>query len=157
MCQQAAFGNVSADEQNADVKMTITKLKVNDQTLELSWKIVNHSDHDVWICDSVSVFSATDFEVYLSEDEQSLLIRRRLDVPTAWVWGQCPDGRYVLLRSGQERIESVSLAVPVGPWRLYADGLALPNSDHARRLVLEIGFYDEDLPKLIRDILEMAK
>jgi hypothetical protein len=154
MCRKATFGDVSANEQNTDVKITITKFHMNDQTVELNWKIANNTDHDVWICDSVSVFTGPDFEVYLSEDEQSLLIRRRLDVPTAWVWGQCPYGRYVLLRSGQERTESVSLAVPVTPRLMFAGGLT--TSDHARRLVLEIGFYNEDLPGMIRDILEMA-
>jgi len=155
MCQQSVFGDVPDNEQNDAVTMTITKLQVKDQNLELSWKIVNHSDHDVWICGDVSVFTKLDFEVYLSEDEQSLLIRRRLDVPTAWVWTQCPYGRYVLLRSGQERTESLSLDVPVESRCLFASGLT--TSDHARRLVLEIGFYNEDLIKLIRDILEMAE
>jgi len=139
----------------AGVKMALTGFDVNDTTLELSYKIKNNTDHDVWICDSVSVFTGPDFEVYLSEDEQSLLIRRRLDVPTDVVWTQCPYGRYVLLRSGQERTESLSLAVPVTPRLMFAGGLA--TSDHARRLVLEIGFYNEDLPGLIRDILEMAE
>jgi hypothetical protein len=50
----------------------------------------------------------------------------------------------------------VSLTVPVEPCRVYATELA-SSLLHARRLVLEIGFYDEDLPKLIRDILEIAE
>jgi len=45
--------------------------------------------------------------------------------------------------------------VPVHPLRLFASGQA--TSDHARRLVLEIGFYNEDLPGMIRDILEMVE
>jgi len=134
--QKATFGDVSANEQNSDVSITITKFHVNDQTVELSWKIANNTDHDVWICDDVSVYEKLDFEVYLSEDEQSLLIRRRLDVPTDVVWTQVPDGRYVLLRSGQERTESVSLDVPVTPRLMFAGGLA--TSDHAKRIVLEI-------------------
>jgi len=139
------------------VIIALTSLDVNDTKLELSWKIKNNTDHDVWICDDVDVWSTMDFEVYLSEDEQTLLIRRRLDVPTIVYWPALPYGRYVLLRSDQERTESVSFDVPVGPLRLFESGLALANSDHARRLVLEIGFYNEDLPKLIRDILEMAE
>ena len=129
---------------------------MNDTTLELRYKIKNNADHDVWICDDVDAyFASLDFEVYLSEDEQSLLIRRRLDVPTIVYWPIWPYGRYVLLRSGQERTESLSLDVPVHPRRLFASGEAA--SDHARRLVLEIGFYNEDLPGMIREILEMAE
>jgi hypothetical protein len=146
-----------ADQNDVDaVMMTLTKLDVNDTTLELRYKIKNNADHDVWICDDVhAYFASLDFEVYLSEDEQTLLIRRRHDVPTDVVWGQCPYGRYVLLRSGQERTESLSLDVPVHPCRLFASGEAA--SDHARRLVLEIGFYNEDLPGMIREIIEMAE
>ena len=161
MFQPSAWGQDGEDvvDQNDvnSVTIALTRFDVNDTTLELSYKIKNNTDHDVWICDDVSVWSTMDFEVYMSEDEQTLLIRKRLDVPTIVYWPALPYGRYVLLHSGQERAESVSLNVPVGPWRLYADGLALPNSDHARSLVLEIGFYEEDLPKLIRDILEMAE
>jgi hypothetical protein len=93
--------------------------------------------------------------VYLSEDEQSLMIRRRLDVPTNMYFNASPVGRYVLLRSEQERTESVSLFVPVGSRPLFAN--RLETSVHARHLVLEIGFYNEDLPGMIRDILEMAE
>ncbi len=148
----------AADPNNAEEKVAtieLTKLDVNDTALGLSYKIKNKTDHEVWICDDVSAYLGMNFEVYLSEDEQSLLIRRRLNVPTIVQWAQWPYGRYVLLRPGQERNESLSLRVPVHPLRLFASGQA--TSDHARRLVLEIGFYNEDLPGMIRDILEMAE
>jgi len=159
MFPQSLYGHDGEDvtDQNDvdSVIIAMTRLDVNDTNLELSYKIKNNTDHDVWICDSVSVFTGPDFEVYLSEDKQSLLIRRRLDVPTDVALGVCPYGRYVLLRSGQERTESLLLAVPIEPRRLFVSGLA--TSDYARRLVLEIGFYNEDLPEMIRDILEMAE
>jgi hypothetical protein len=143
------------NEEEKVVTIALTKLDVNDTTIELSYKIKNNTDHDVWICDSVNVLPrACDFEVYMPKDAQTLVIRRRLDVPTAKVWAAVPYGRYVLLRSGQERFESLSLDVPVHPCRVFASGRA--DSGHARRLVLEIGFYNEDLPATIRDILEMA-
>jgi hypothetical protein len=149
-------GGDVADQNDVDsVIIALTRLDVNDTNLELSWKIKNNTDHDVWICDDVSVMTTTDFEVYLSEDEQSLMIRRRHDVPTINYFPVLPYGRYVLLCSEQERTESLSLAVPVGPCRLFANGLE--TSVHARHLVLEIGFYNEDLPGMIRDILEMAE
>lgn len=153
---QAESGDDPNNVEEKIVTIELTKLDVNDTTLELRYKIKNNADHDVWICDDVDVyFASLDFEVYLFEDEQSLLIRRRLDVPTIVYWPQCPYGHYVLLRSGQERTESLSLDVPVHPRRLFASGRAA--SDHATRLVLEIGFYNEDLPGMIRDILEMAE
>lgn len=145
-----------AAEAPTGVTMTLTKLDVNDTNLTLGWKITNNTDHDVWVCDDVlSITDGPDSEVYLSENEQSLLIRRRLDVPTIVQWLACPYGRYVLLRAGQERNESLVRAVPVGPQRLFASGQA--TSDHARRLVVEIGFYNEDLPRTIRGVLEIAE
>lgn len=133
----------------------LTKLDVNDTNLELSYKIKNKADHEVWICDDVSAYTDLRFEVYLSEDEQSLVVRRRHNVPTILQWGQWPYARYVLLRPGQERNESLSLRVPVRPTPLFASEYG--TSDHARRLVLEIGFYNEDLPGMIRDIIEMVE
>jgi hypothetical protein len=148
----------AADPNNAEEKIAtieLTKLDVNDANLELSYKIKNKTDHEVWICDDVSAYLDMNFEVYLSEDEQSLLIRKRLNVPTIVQWTQWPYGRYVLLRSGQERNESISLRMPVRPLRLFASGQA--TSDHARRLVVEIGFYNEDLPGMIHDIIETVE
>jgi hypothetical protein len=153
-CAQAESVDDSNNEDEKVVTIELTKLDVNDTNLELSWKIKNNANHDVWICDDIIVETDPNFEVYLSEEEQSLIIRRRLDVPTD-SWVRANTGRYVLLRPGQERTESVSLTVPVEPYRVYATERAM-HLLHARRLVLEIGFYDEDLPKLIRDILEIA-
>lgn len=152
--QAQSVGDPNGDEMKVPT-IELTKLDVNDTDLELSYKIRNNTDHDVWICDNVDIYTTFDFEAYLSEDEESLLIRRRLDVPTTWVWLSLPYGRYVLLRSGQERTETLSLDVPVQPRRVFASKLA--TSNHARRLVLEIGFYNEDLPGMIRGILEMAE
>jgi hypothetical protein len=154
-CAQAESVDDPNSEEGKVATIELTRLDVNDTNLELSYKIRNNTDHDIWICDNVDIYTTFDFEVYLAEDEQSLLIRRRLDVPTAWYWSSAVYGRYVLLRSGQERNESLSLAVPVDPRRVFASELTA--SDHARGLVLEIGFYNEDLPGTIRDILEMAE
>jgi hypothetical protein len=154
-CSQAEGGDDPNNEEEQVVAIELTKLDVNNTTLELCYKIKNNTDHDVWICTDVSIYTGFDFEVYLSEDEHSLLIRRRLDVPTAVVWSQVPYGRYVLLPSGRERTESLPLTVPVYPRRLFTSEQA--TSGHAKRLVLEIGFYHKDLPGMIRDILEMAE
>lgn len=157
--QRSAQAESVDDPNNVEEKVVtieLTKLDVNDTTLELGYKIKNNTDHNVWICDDVSFYlTSFDFEVYLAEDEQTLLIRRRLDVPTDVEWGINPRGHYVLLSSGQERIESMSLDVPVKSQRMFTSKIAA--SGHARRMVLEIGFYNEDLPVMIREILEMAE
>ena len=153
MSPKGTFGDVSANDQNSDVSITITKFQVNDQTLELSWKIVNHSDHDVWICDSVGF--GYRFEVYMATDDQTLMIRKRFEVPTAILYYVLPDSEYVRLRPDEERTESVSLTVPVQQDFVFTVGVG--TAKRATRLILEVGFYDEDLPGLIRSILEEAE
>jgi len=156
MCARAGDVTDPNDELEKVPTIALSKLDVDDTNLELSYKIRNDTDHDVWICNNVNVYGMFDFEVFMSDQEQSLLIRRRLDVPSIVdYWFSHPTGHYVLLRSGQELIESVSLAIPVASRRLFAREPA--TSDNARRLVVEIGFYNEDLPKLIRNILEIAE
>jgi len=149
--------NEPNDLQDSDVSIALTHFEVTDANLELGWKITNNTDHDVWICDTINADNPSykQFEVYMPEDEQTLMIRRRLDVPTVFVWAVHPRGRYVLLRSGQEINESLSLDVPVQ--HKYGFAYEQATFDHARRLVLEIGFYNEDLPGLIRSIIEVVE
>ena len=147
----------SHDFEESAVSTELTHFEITDTNLELAWNIKNNTDHDVWICDTINAYNPSykQFEVYMPEDEQTLLIRRRLDVPTVLVWAVHPQGRYVLLRSGQEQNESLSLDVPVKHQHGFSSGRTM--SDHARRLVLEIGFYNEDLPGMIRDIIEIEE
>jgi hypothetical protein len=89
----------------------------------------------------------------MAKDEQTLVIRRRFDVPSAYEWNEPPAARYVRLRPGEDRTESLSLALPIERRVVFADQGA---AEYATRLVLEIGFYDRDLPGLIRGILAQA-
>ena len=64
---------------NAAVTMEITKLEVNDSTLALSYNIRNGTDREAWVCSEVG---SIPFEAFLTSDKQTLLIRKRLDVPS---------------------------------------------------------------------------
>lgn len=147
------------DDQNdvEEVMIELVELDVNDTNLELNYKIKNNSDHDVWICDRVDDYSDSrfSFEAYLAEDAKTLVIRKRLDVPILLRWNMIPVGRYLRLRPGQEKTESLSLTLPVRPRLVYTFEQA--NAERASRLVLEIGFYNEDLIGLIRSIIEVAE
>jgi hypothetical protein len=167
MFLQSSFGqdvNDVADQNDVDeVIIALTRLDVNDlildandqipdanvPTLELRYKIINNYDQDVWICDSVG-FTEDEFEVFM-EDDQTLIIRRRLDVPTIpsfYIW---PEGHYVRLRSGEEMVRSLSITLPVhNHWIFWPRG----NQDviYAQRLVLEIGYHTKDLAQIILDL-----
>lgn len=153
MCQKAAFGNASADEQNSDVSLTITKFQVNDQTLDLSWRITNGTDHDVWVCDNITV--SYGFDLFLNNDDETLMIIKRSSLPQGQGWEHWPWVRFIRLHPGQDKEDSISLDVPVKPYTQFSH--AYGNAEYARRVAIEIGFYDEDLRGLILNIVNLAE
>ncbi len=159
--QLASNADSSDDPNNNEEKIVtaeIIKFDVNDTALELSYNIKNNTDHDVWICDSVNTNSSFNFEVYLAEDAQTLVIRRRLDVPTRAVFRRGPPyGRYICLRPGDDRPESLSLNLPVQQTVIYSSRGRTQVTQNARSLAIEIGFYDENLPWLVYSILRVAE
>ena len=155
-CAQAENADDPNNEQEKIVTIELTKLDVNDSKLELSYKIKNNTDHDVWICDSVNTGRTFNIDVYLAEDAKTLVIMKRIGIVSEfWSVNQFRSSRYVRLRPAQEYSESLSVDVPVGPSVLYLDERA--NAEFASRLAIEIGFYNEDVLKRIRSIIEVAE
>ena len=154
---QAESGYDPNNVEEKVVTIELTKLDVNDTNLELRYKIKNGTNHDVWICGGVGLI-AKPFEVFLAEDARTLVIRKRLDVPTHLIWRSGPpSGMYVRLSPGEERLESLSLNLPVQPNFVFVGPGRTQVTQNARFLSLEIGFYDEDLPALVRSILAEAE
>ena len=155
---QAESGDYPDEEKEAGVTIVLTKFDVNDTSLELGWKIKNDTDHDVWICASLKPGDSPVFEWFLDRDGRTFLIRRRfnLTIEEGVIW-EFPfyRSRYQRLRSGQEKAESLSIALPVRPRPVFEHLTA--NAEYAERLAIEIGLYDEDLPGLIFDIVELAE
>ena len=136
--------------------ITITKLDMTDTTLELSWEIRNGSAQDAWILAGLSK-SSFSTSAFMDEDDQTLLIRRRLDVPASPKRASFPtcNGRYVRLRAGQTLTESLSLAIPVYPEHgLGVSGRKTRGLEYATRLAIEIGYYTGDLPAMVRHVIE---
>jgi hypothetical protein len=161
LCNMASHAQPAdpADGLDASKGLTVTielmKLEVTDSSLGLTYAIRNGSDHDVWVCTDVS---SVPFEVYLTNDGQTLLIRKRLDVPTTVVWHRPPPaGTYRRLSPGTARAESLLLDLPVAQKTVYASPTAAEPFQTVRHLTLEIGYYDEDLPALVRSIFDMAE
>ena len=151
----------SDDSIEQDLTIALTKFDVNDTTLEINWNITNNTDHDVWICDGIGIRYADpsyyDFEIFLAEDLRTLVISWRLAKPFRVIFFQKPDyfGRYVRLRAGQVRTESLSLTLPIGRYILIVNELRY--TPYPTRLTLDIGYYDEDLPALILQIVDVAR
>ncbi|MGB2864199.1 MAG: hypothetical protein WBC05_12790 [Sedimentisphaerales bacterium] len=149
-CTRAEPADVSTGEEDVIVKIVLTMLDVNDQRLELSFKIINNTDHDVWICDRY-------VDRFMDKDDRTLVLRMRYNLSNEGVMWEFPFPRfrYSRLRPGQEKVKSISLPLPVKPDALFETSLG--NAEYAKRLAVEIGYYDEDLPGLILDIVEMAE
>jgi hypothetical protein len=148
---------VNADHPDEQaVTIELTKFDVNESTLELQWNIKNNSDHDVWICDSLNLSDKRSIEVFMDRDGWTLLIRRRFDVPAHVLWPAPPYGRYTRLSPDERKSEYLSLTIPI-PTDLHVFTGKLSDAESARRLVLEIGYYDENLPELVLRIIEVAE
>ena len=130
--------------------ITITKMDVSDKNLRLSYEIRNDSQQEFWILAGFDEVGAT-IELFMDEDDRTLMIRRRFNVPFSG-GGNTPPGRYVVLRSGKTLTESVTLAIPVYPEYGFAMGQQrqAQGLEYAKRLAIEIGYYASDLPRIIR-------
>ncbi len=144
--------------------IVLTGFDVNDQNMEVRYKIVNRRTHDIWICDAVYLKDSKGkdvppyHDIYIAEDRLTLVVRKQLDV----LYEQSPSvprdyaGRYVRLRAGEERVGSVSLSLPAEQKVVFALGWP-PVGEHATRMALRIGFHDEDLREKMRGIVTMAQ
>ncbi len=141
----------------AAVAMEITELAVDDSTFTLGYKIMNGTSRDVWVCSSID--SSRPFEVFLTPDRQTLVIRKRLDVPTSAIARPSDPGpgTYVRIAPGASLADSVRLAVPVNSVFVYAGPDTTEVAQTVTNLALEIGYYRADLPALIRSILAVAE
>ena len=151
--------DVMTAEEDAIVKVVLTKLDVNDQTLEIGLKIINNTDHDVWVCNGYERAggSICYFERFMDKDDKTLVLRRQYSRALTWLERNAVprNFRYLRLRPGQEKVESHSFTLPVTPLSVFTS--SLENAESAQSLAIEIGFYDEDLRALILDVVDMAE
>ncbi len=134
------------------VTMTIVESKVTEETLDVRYRIINGLQRDIWICESMfasPIGGGTDYEVYLSEDEESLVVRRRLNVPgIGREFVVPPVATYLRLSGGQQRLESIILPLPVRPVMLFYPRRSL-NVASVTHLRMEIGYHESTLPEEI--------
>jgi len=162
LCLLSAVQSQTQKEARSDIKsgnvvtlIALDKPRVNDATLTWRFQIRNDSAQDAWICDAMDVVR---YEAYLAEDNETLLIRRRLDLPQeVSLLGALPIGQYVRLRSGEARTELMSFPLPVLPRHVLSQDREEHPLEYATRLTLEIGYFAGDLPDMVLDILRQAE
>ncbi|HPC96873.1 MAG TPA: hypothetical protein PLU87_18155 [Sedimentisphaerales bacterium] len=135
-----------SDELNTVDRVAIARpiLDVRANMLNLRFELANTTGRDIWICESMSLGSP-DFEAFMRPDEDAIIVRRRLGIHMEGC-GVPPTGRYVLLRNGEHRSELLSLTLPVRSHRILTGGVPSGPLKHATRFLLEVGYYDKDLP-----------
>ena len=132
------------------VTIELTRMLVTDVALELDFTIRNDSERDAWV---LTDMGRPQLEVFLSTDANTLLVRRRFDVPSRASFALPQTGKYLLFHPGETRAESLAIDLPVKPlFKFAARDPRRPFSGYVRQLRLEVGYYDQELPKLIHDI-----
>jgi len=155
LCILLSIGTQAKSDDNTGLAtISVTKLHITNKTLELSYEIRNKSKQDIWICETISICS---FEAYLAEDDKTLMVRRRLDVPLLCFPVGLPFGRYIRLRAGERRIESLWLPLPVNLRNVFSASGVTQEIVYSEQLTLEIGYYVENLPMMVRSLLEDAE
>jgi hypothetical protein len=148
---------IATDSAPAAPTITVSKPDIDGKTLKMRYQIENNSGQDIWICEDISLtVHDYDFEAYMAEDRQTLLIRRRLDIESPGSAPPPPKGRYVRLRKGQTRTESLVLSLPVES-RFFWGFPTSEGKAYAKSLALEIGYHPGDMPSTIRRILAEPK
>jgi hypothetical protein len=154
--QSSAGDNVhrGASSSSPVVSASIVEAATNAKLFKLRYQIRNRSDGDIWICDSMDLRSEWgDCEVYVGEDNETLFVQRRMNVPMQGARNQ-PIGRYARVPSGQTRTETISFSLPVHQRGVLFGTRGIHPAERASHLVLEIGYYEGDLPARIFQMLE---
>jgi len=131
--------------------ISVTKFDLS-YNLSLNYEIRNDSNQDIWICDSIA--QRCNFEVFLDEDGQTLVIRKKLDVPTTVRWLIEPTGKYVRIGPGKKRTESLLLNMPVYLIHVYTSKKYSYSVAKATRMSIEIGYYVGNLSQMYLDMLQ---
>ncbi len=134
------------------LSIVVTSLKADDKILQIDYEVINNSRQEIWICDSIS--HSCNFEIFMEDDNQTIIVRRRLDVPSAMDWLIQPHGRYICLDSGKKRRESLLLSLPIYSRRFYSNESHEKDVQFAPHLAIEIGYYVGNLPKMVFNMLK---
>lgn len=133
--------------------VVVTKQTSTRRILKLNYEISNNSPRDVWVCKSVS--RECDFEVFPEDDGRTLVVRKRLDVPSYATWYAPPFGRYERLGADHKLCESLLLPSPVPCLHVYSKLFQTEKRvEYATRIAIEIGYCDG---KRLGTYLDMLK
>jgi hypothetical protein len=160
LCILLSTGTQAKSDDNADVPtISVTKLDINDEALNLVYEIRNDSEDDAWILVGWNQSSDRTFGMaaglQMDEDGQTLTIRARFKGPTTRMGLQPVYGRFVRLRPGDSQTESIFMRIPAYPGPEFGHvERQEQDARHATRLAIELGYYQGNLPERILKTLK---
>jgi hypothetical protein len=131
----------------------IDSFHLAERTLRLSYRVKNVSHQDIWVCEDMyprpTGDDPQDFETRVTQD--TLWIRLRYRHKPGLFLPATDCARYRRIGSGWSCSGAILVDIPVGNAspidKFY--GQKMPVS--ASRMVLELGYFDGDLPALVKD------
>jgi hypothetical protein len=159
-CILLLTGTQAKPDDNADVPtISVTKLDINDEALNLVYEIRNDSEDDAWILVGWYQFSDSAFGMsageLIAEDRHTLTIRARFKGPTRVITFEPVYGRFVRLRPGDSQTESIFMRLPAYPGPQFGHVEQQEQViKHATRLAIELGYYRGNLPERILKTLK---
>ncbi len=139
--------------------ISVTKLDINDEALNLVYEIRNDSEDDAWILVGWYLLSDSTFgmaaSLQMAEDGHTLTIRARFNRPTKVMTPQPLYGRFVRLRPGDSQTESIFIRLPACPASQSGHvGQQEQGIKYATRLAIELGYYQDNLSEKILKTLK---
>jgi hypothetical protein len=159
-CILLSNGAQAKSEDNTNVPtISLTKLDINNNSLNLVYEIRNDSEDDVWIiagwCKSSDSTFGMGAGARIAEDGYTLTIGARFKGTTPGIGFQPVYGRFVRLRPGEGQSESIFMKLPAYPASQSGHvGQQEQGIKHATRLAIELGYYRGNLPERIHTTLK---
>jgi hypothetical protein len=128
------------------------RFSLRDENLVVGYRVTNRLPHEIWICTTQSFFDGEDNP--LSRDvrivDGMLWIQRRAGLPQrVHGHGETYAGYHRLL-PGQTRSDIIVLPRPVQWFSFLYSNPEEPAGVVLNRLVVQVGYFDEDLPSLVQ-------
>ena len=148
--QERPIANPENEGDSEKIMIIATKIELNNENLNINYEIRNNSQQEIWICDSIKALPRPikDYEVFIDENDQTIIVRKRMDVPSSILYTLNPAGKYIRLCPGNKKSYSLLFPIPVNYVGIYMGMGRREDIIYATRLAIEIGYYVGDLPDL---------
>jgi len=130
--------------------ISVTKLDIKDEALNLVYEIRNDTEDDAWIFAGwhilSEVTSGMNAGLQMAKDGHTLTIRALFKRSTTGMSPQPLYGRFVRLRPGDRQTEAIIIRLPACPASQPGHvGQQEQGIKHATRLAIELGYFQDNL------------